>query len=71
MKRLGKYTGTIYSEDYDFRNCPECCLVISEEEANDENFINERKAKNRLNCVMCVASNSPFKPCPASNNPLF
>ena len=59
MKRLGKFTGKIYDEDYDFSKCPECCLLISEEEAKDENFLREARFANYLSCAGCFG-------CPAS-----
>lgn len=34
MKRIGKLSGKIYPDDYDFSKCPECCICISDDEAN-------------------------------------
>ena len=45
MKCLGKFTKTIYDENYDFSNCPECCTLITDEQANDEEFINKHHIK--------------------------
>lgn len=61
MKRLGKFTGKIYDEDYDFSKCPECCLLISEEKAKDENFLKEAKFANYISCAKCFE-------CPASRS---
>ena len=57
--RLGKFTGKLYSEDYDFSKCPECCLCISDSQAKDEEFISRQKAKNLVTCLSCMG-------CPAS-----
>lgn len=59
MKRLGHFTKTIYDENYDFSNCPECCLMITDEQANDEEFINQQHLKDLMNCITCMG-------CPAS-----
>ena len=54
MKRLGKFTKTIYDENYDFSNCPECCTLITDEQANDEKFINKHHIKDLMDCVRCL-----------------
>ena len=59
MKRLGKFTKTIYDENYDFSNCPECCVCLTDEEANNEEFINKHHIKDLMDCVTCMG-------CPAS-----
>lgn len=59
MKRLGKFTGTIYNEDYDFSKCPECCDVLTDSQANDSAFIEAKKLSNRAICTFCMA-------CPAA-----
>ena len=48
MKRLGKFTGKIYDDDFDFSKCLECCVCISPEQANDEKFIADRHTKDLL-----------------------
>lgn len=63
MKRLGKFTKNIYEENYAFSLCPECCTVITDEQANDEEFINEHHLKDLLDCVRCPG-------CPAKINSL-
>lgn len=60
MKRLGKFTGTIYDEDYDFSQYPECCHCITDEEAKDEEFIIDAHMNDLKDCVMCFG-------CPASH----
>ena len=51
MKRLGKFTGTVYNEDYDFSKCPECCDVLTDSQANDSAFIEAKKLSNRSTCT--------------------
>lgn len=53
MKRLGMFTGTIYPDDYDFSQCPECCTMISDGQAEDKNFIARHHAKDLLSCLYC------------------
>lgn len=59
MKRLGKFTKTIYDEDYDFSRCPECCVQLTDDQAEDEEFINAHHVKDLMDCVRCFG-------CPAS-----
>lgn len=59
MKRLGKFTKTIYDESYDFSQCPECCACISNEQANNEEFIDQHHLKDLQDCIRCFG-------CPAS-----
>ena len=59
MKRLGKYTGKIYEDDYNFELCPECCVCISDDDAKNENYISERHNKDLLGCISCMG-------CPAA-----
>ena len=61
MKRLGKLTGVIYDENYDLKNCNECCCVITDEQFEDETFLLSARIKNKLQCDNC-------KGCPASQN---
>lgn len=56
MKRLGKYTGKIYDDDYNFEMCPECCVCISDEDADNEDFVSERHSKDLIGCVSCMGS---------------
>lgn len=53
MARLGKFTKTIYDDDYDFAQCPECCVVISDEQAKDEEFVNSHHLKDLMDCIRC------------------
>lgn len=57
--RLGKFTGTLYQDDYDFESCPECCVCLSDDQANNEDFLSERHAKDILDCISCMG-------CPAA-----
>jgi len=62
MKRLGKFTGKIYNEsDFENGGIYECATLISDEQANDENFIQEHHLVDLtacLNCFNCPASQS-------------
>ena len=53
MKRLGKYTGRVYNEDYDFSNCQECCVCITDEQATDTEFIDSHHLKDIMQCALC------------------
>lgn len=64
MARLGKFTGTVYSDDYDFSRCPECCLCLTDEQANDPEFLKEQRNKSLLQCVTCFG-------CPAACDSVF
>ena len=59
MKRLGKLTGTIYDNNYDFSQCPECCTCITDEQANDEEFVKQQHLKDLQDCMTCFG-------CPAA-----
>lgn len=60
MKRLGKYTGTIYGDDYVFSNFPECCTMISDEQADNEEFISKHHINDLKDCLTCCG-------CPAAS----
>lgn len=53
MRRLGKFTGKVYDENYDFSNCPECCVLITEAQANDEQFVSEHHLTDLMDCISC------------------
>lgn len=59
MKRLGKFTMRIYDEDYDFSKCPECCTQITDEQAEDEEFVRKRHIGDLMGCLRCLG-------CPAA-----
>lgn len=50
--RLGKYSGKLYTED-DAKNMQEYGVCISDEQANDEEWINEQHLYNLKDCVTC------------------
>ena len=52
MKRLGKFSGQIYEEN-EIKDMPECGVVITDEQANDEEFISKHHVKDLLDCVKC------------------
>lgn len=58
MKRLGMYTGTIY-EDGAFPE--ECCLQITDEQANDKEYLRIKQTVNGINCRKCLACHEAMK----------
>lgn len=60
MKRLGKFTGEIYTEeDYKSHKIHECCLLITDEQSKDKVFIKntyERLHKDCGSCLGCPTS---------------
>jgi len=59
--KIGLFTGTVYPEDYDFKNnCIECCRnYLSEEKPSDE-VVKGILLSSFIDCKMCNG-------CPASN----
>ena len=53
MSRLGKFTGRVYDDDYDFSKCPECCTIITDEQAKDKEFVYQHHIKDLKDCVFC------------------
>lgn len=51
MYRLGKFTGKIYPEDY--KNCLECCICLTKKDIDDESYMIDLRAKNKLDCIRC------------------
>jgi hypothetical protein len=51
--RQGKYTGTLYPDNYDFSTVTECCTCVSERDAMDEESVNARHLKDLMQCVVC------------------
>ena len=62
MKRLGKYSGRIYDEEYDTTKIKECCQIITDEQAEDKDWINERHLNHLKTCITCNG-------CPAAIEP--
>lgn len=50
--RLGKFSGNIYRND-EIENMEECGVVISEEQASNEEWIKRHHAINLVNCCGC------------------
>lgn len=50
--RLGKYSCKLYIED-EVKNMQECGVCISDEQANNEEWINERHLQDLKDCVTC------------------
>ena len=53
MKRIGKFSGKIYDENFDFSNCKECCVCITDEQANDEDFCKSQHFEDLKHCIGC------------------
>lgn len=53
MKRLGKFSGKIYDEQYETRDIKECCQIITDEQAGDEKWVEERHLEHLKTCVTC------------------
>ena len=52
MKRLGKLTGRIYEENK-IHEMEECGICITDEQANDEKWMKQRRAKDLTDCANC------------------
>lgn len=52
MKRLGKWTGRIYTEE-DPHSSKECCTCITDEQAKDEAFISAQRTQDLIDCIDC------------------
>lgn len=52
MKRLGMFSGKVYEES-EVKNMNECGVCITDEEANDDNFITNHHMKDLMHCVNC------------------
>ena len=50
--RLGKYSGRLYAED-EVKNMQECGICISDEQANDKNWINKQHLQDLHVCITC------------------
>ena len=52
MKRLGKLTGRIYEENK-IHDMEECGIQITDEQANDDEWIKQHHAKDLIDCDNC------------------
>ena len=52
MKRLGMYSGRIYKEN-EIKDMEECGLMISDEQANDKEWIANRHSEHIGQCSNC------------------
>ena len=54
MKRLGFFTGKIYGEeDFNTDSIRECCLSITDSQAEDTEYIVDKYAACHSNCYGC------------------
>lgn len=58
MNRIGFYTWKIYRNG-EMPQVGECCVVVSDEALEDEEFIEQLRMKKRIKCIACFG-------CPAS-----
>ena len=59
MKRLGKFSGNIYDRD-EVSTMKECGIMITDEQAKDEEFIKQLHLKEIADCLRCPG-------CPMTN----
>lgn len=52
MKRLGKLSGKIYSDD-EIKDMPECGISISDEQENDHKYIKMMHVLMSADCEFC------------------
>ena len=52
MKRLGRYSGEIYSEE-EVAKMQECGLIITDEQSEDEKYLSEKRKENLEHCKIC------------------
>jgi hypothetical protein len=50
-KRLGMYSGRVYSENDDYSE--ECYKVLTEEQASDETWLDDQRLINSFKCMGC------------------
>lgn len=69
MKYLGKFTGKLYSlEEKHDGLILECALQLSDAEAKDEEYLSECRARNRLDCLICINSSDGTHRCDYSHD---
>lgn len=61
MKRLGRYTKKIYDEGADLSRIRECCILLTDEQAQDEKYVNDHHVKDLMDCIRCLG-------CPAAQS---
>lgn len=52
MKRLGKLSGKIYSDE-EIKSMPECGISVTDEQANDLEYIRMMHVLKSLDCEFC------------------
>ena len=65
MKRLGLFTGKIYTqEDFDNDKIHECCVCLTDSEAADTEYVVDKHItyhhERCINCYGCPESQSTF-----------
>lgn len=55
MKRLGHFTGKIYTEeDFKQHNIHECCVMITDEQSADNKFVKDTFTRMHIDCLGCI-----------------
>lgn len=52
MKRMGKLSGKIYSDD-EIKTMPECGIYLTDEQANEPEYIRSLHAVKSIDCELC------------------
>ena len=69
MKYLGKFTGKLYSlEEKQNGLILECALQLSDDEIKNEEYLSERRARNRLDCLICINASDGTHRCEYSHD---
>lgn len=69
MKYLGKFTGRLYSlEEKQNGLILECAIQISDDEANNKEYLSERINQNLIDCLICINSGDGVRRCEYSND---
>lgn len=53
MKRLGKYSGMIYTEE-EAANMEECGIMLPDSKADDKSYIAAHHQKDLEHCIICM-----------------
>lgn len=69
MKYLGKFTGKLYSSE-DLQNglILECALQLSDDEAKNKEYLSECRARDRIDCLICINSSDGSHRCQYSQD---
>ena len=60
MKRIGRFTNTVYNEDYDTSKITECCTLVEDKDVEEQTCL-ATNMKRKLECLQCMG-------CPTAKN---